>query len=49
LLGRPDMMIASGIDLPQESYFCIQEYKQQTDPNGNPQTQLLGQCLFRKL
>jgi len=45
LLGRPDMMIASGIDLPQEPYFCIQEYKQQTDPNGNPQTQLLGAML----
>ncbi len=45
LYGRPDMMIASGIDSPQEPYFCIQEYKQQTDPNGNPQTQLLGAML----
>jgi len=45
LLGRPDMIIASGIDSPQEPYFCIQEYKQQTDPNGNPQTQLLGAML----
>jgi len=49
LFGRPDMMIASGIDSPQEPYFCIQEYKQQTDPNGNPQTQLLGAMLVSQI
>ncbi len=42
LLGKPDAMIATGIDLPIIPYFCIHEYKKQTDPNGNPQTQLLG-------
>jgi len=42
LSGRPDVMLAKGIDSPRIPYFCFHEYKQQTDPNGNPQTQLLG-------
>jgi len=42
LSGRPDALIATGIDEPIVPYFCFHEYKQQTDPNGNPQTQLLG-------
>jgi len=42
LSGRPDVMLASGISSPIIPYFCFHEYKQQTDPNGNPQTQLLG-------
>lgn len=42
LSGRPDVMIATGIDEPIVPYFCFQEYKRQTDPDGNPQTQLLG-------
>jgi hypothetical protein len=45
LSGRPDVIIAKGIDSPQIPYFCFHEYKQQTDPNGNPQTQLLGAML----
>ncbi len=42
LSGKPDAMLAFGIDEPITPYFCFQEYKQQTDPNGDPQTQLLG-------
>jgi len=42
LSGRPDALIATGIDEPIVPYFCFQEYKRQTDPDGNPQTQLLG-------
>jgi len=42
LSGKPDAMIATGIDSPITPYFCFHEYKKQTDPNGNPQTQLLG-------
>jgi len=42
LSGKPDVIIASGFDEPISPYFCFHEYKQQTDPNGNPQTQLLG-------
>ena len=45
LTGRPDVMIAKGIDDPQVPYFCFHEYKRQTDPDGNPQTQLLGAML----
>ncbi len=45
LTGRPDAMLANGIDEPITPYFCFHEYKQQTDPNGNPQTQLLGAML----
>jgi len=45
LSGRPDVLISSGIDSPEIPYFCFHEYKQQTDPNGNPQTQLLGAML----
>jgi hypothetical protein len=45
LSGRPDVLISSGIDSPETPYFCFHEYKQQTDPNGNPQTQLLGAML----
>jgi len=42
ILGKPDAMIATGIDEPIIPYFCFQEYKRQTDPDGDPQTQLLG-------
>jgi len=42
LSGKLDTMIATGFDEPIVPYFCFNEYKQQTDPNGNPQTQLLG-------
>jgi len=46
LTGKPDVMIATGFDEPIAPYFCFHEYKQQTDPNGNPQTQLLGAMLI---
>jgi len=42
LSGKPDVMIATGIDSPILPYFCFHEYKRQTDPNGDPKTQLLG-------
>ncbi len=45
LSGKPDAMIATGIDEPIIPYFCFNEYKQQTDPNGNPQPQLLGEMI----
>jgi len=45
LSGKPDVIISTGIDSPETPYFCFHEYKQQTDPNGNPQTQLLGAML----
>ncbi len=45
LIGKPDVMLARGLDVAQTPYFCFHEYKQQTDPNGNPLTQLLGAML----
>jgi len=45
LVGKPDVIFARGIDSPQIPYFFFHEYKKQTDPDGNPQTQLLGAML----
>lgn len=45
LNGKPDVMFARGIDEPQIPYFFFNEYKRQTDPDGNPLTQLLGAML----
>ena len=41
LSGRVDGMIATGYRNPKVPYFCLNEYKRQTDPNGNPQGQAL--------
>ena len=34
LSGRVDGMIATGYRNPKMPYFCMNEYKRQTDPNG---------------
>lgn len=41
LSGRVDGMIATGFRNPKVPYFCLNEYKRQTDPNGDPQGQAL--------
>ncbi|MEM9885073.1 MAG: hypothetical protein AAF849_04210 [Bacteroidota bacterium] len=41
LSGRVDGMIASGFRNPKQPYFCISEYKRATDPNGDPEGQVL--------
>ncbi len=41
LLGRVDGMIATGFRNPKLPYFCLSEYKRQTDPNGDPRGQAL--------
>ena len=41
LLGRVDGMIATGLRNPKVPYFCLNEYKRQTDPNGDPRGQAL--------
>lgn len=43
--GRPDGMIASGFREPQQPYFCLQEYKKEQDPNGDPAGQVLAAML----
>ncbi|MDM8518504.1 hypothetical protein QUF64_00550 [Anaerolineales bacterium HSG6] len=45
LAGQPDGMIASGFREPEKPYFCFQEYKRETDPEGDP----AGQCLAAML
>lgn len=41
LIGRVDGMIATGFRNPKVPYFCLNEYKRQTDPNGDPRGQAL--------
>jgi hypothetical protein len=41
LSGRVDGMIASGFRNPKMPYFCMNEYKKETDPNGDPKGQAL--------
>lgn len=41
LSGRVDGMIASGFRSPKKPYFCLNEYKKGTDPNGDPRGQAL--------
>jgi hypothetical protein len=43
--GKPDEMIASGRREPEIPYFFLQEYKQETDPNGDPRGQALAAML----
>ncbi len=44
---KTDFMLAKGIlDMPQIPYFHFQEYKRQTDPNGNPVAQVLEAMLI---
>lgn len=41
LSGRVDGMIATGFRSPRQPYFCMNEYKRATDPNGDPRGQVL--------
>ena len=45
LFGRVDEMVATGFREPKIPYFAFNEYKRQTDPNGDP----AGQCLAAML
>ncbi len=45
LFGKPDEIIASGFREPEAPYFCFQEYKRETDPNGDPIGQVLAAML----
>ena len=45
LAGIPDGMIASGFREPEKPYFCLQEYKRERDPDGDP----AGQCMAAML
>ena len=41
LSGRVDGMIASGYREPEKPYFCMSEYKRESDPTGDPKGQAL--------
>ncbi len=41
LSGKVDGMIATGYRNPKKPFFCLKEYKRQTDPNGDPRGQAL--------
>jgi hypothetical protein len=41
LTGRVDGMFASGFRSPKKPYFCLNEYKKGTDPDGDPKGQAL--------
>lgn len=41
LSGKVDGMIATGFRSPKKPYFCMNEYKRGTDPNGDPKGQAL--------
>ena len=45
-----DGMIASGFRSPKKPYFCLNEYKKGTDPNGDPRGQaLISMLVSQKL
>lgn len=44
--GKPDEMIASGFREPEAPYFCFQEFKRESDPNGDPIGQALAAMLI---
>jgi hypothetical protein len=41
LVGKVDGMVATGFRSPKKPYFCLNEYKKESDPNGDPRGQLL--------
>jgi hypothetical protein len=41
LSGRVDGLVASGVRNPKKPFFCLNEYKRLTDPDGEPQGQVL--------
>lgn len=45
LSGRVDGLIASGYRNPKKPYFCLHEYKRETDPSGDPKGQVLIEML----
>jgi len=43
LTGKADMLVAGGDTEPDHPYLCLQEYKRQTDPNGDPLYQVISE------
>jgi hypothetical protein len=45
LFGKIDMFVANGFQEPENPYFCIHEYKQENNRDGDPKGQLLSEML----
>ncbi len=45
MAGKPDGIIASGLREPVTPFFCLQEYKKEQDPEGDPAGQTLSAML----
>jgi hypothetical protein len=45
LFGKIDMFVANGFQNPENPYFCIHEYKQENNRDGDPKGQLLAEML----
>ncbi len=45
LSGKVDGLIAAGKEEPENPFFCLQEYKRETDPDGDPKAQVLAAML----
>ncbi len=45
MVGKPDLMVASGSQEPESPYFFLQEHKKTFDNEGDP----IGQCLAAML
>lgn len=41
LVGKVDGMVATGFRNPKKPFFCMNEYKRATDPDGDPKGQAL--------
>jgi hypothetical protein len=45
LFGKLDMFVASGFQNPIQPFFCVHEYKQENNRDGDPKGQLLAEML----
>ncbi len=45
LKGKPDFIIAKGIEKPKNPFFFLQEYKKSLNATGNPENQVLAAML----
>jgi hypothetical protein len=45
MTGKPDGIISTGWREPEKPFFCFQEYKKETDPEGDPAGQTLAAML----
>ncbi len=45
LFGKLDMFVASGFQTPIHPFFCVHEYKQENNREGDPKGQLLAEML----